>query len=96
MHILAATSVPFTLSTVQVPNLAQTHTKRITVRCSAWFSAQALVKVKSMSGYRSVLQLQIIQCVCLQLEYILLKWYNLLCITPLLFYSIYLQLCRII
>ncbi len=32
VHILASTSVPFTLSTVQVPNLALTHTKRITVR----------------------------------------------------------------
>jgi hypothetical protein len=31
VHILAATSVQFTLSTVQVPNLALTHTKRITV-----------------------------------------------------------------
>ncbi len=31
MHILAATNVPFTLSTVQVPNLALTHKKRITV-----------------------------------------------------------------
>ncbi len=31
VHILGATSVPFTLSTVQVPNLALTHAKRITV-----------------------------------------------------------------
>ncbi len=31
MHIFAATSVAFTLSTVQVPNLVLTHTKRITV-----------------------------------------------------------------
>jgi hypothetical protein len=31
VHILASTSVPFTLTTVQVPNLALTHTKRITV-----------------------------------------------------------------
>jgi hypothetical protein len=31
MHILAATSVPFTLSTVPVPNLALNHTKRMTV-----------------------------------------------------------------
>jgi hypothetical protein len=30
-HILASTSVPFTLMAVQVPNLALTHTKRITV-----------------------------------------------------------------
>jgi hypothetical protein len=30
VHILAATTVPFTLSTVQVPNLALTNTKRIT------------------------------------------------------------------
>jgi hypothetical protein len=32
VHILAATSVPITLSTVQVPNLALTHTKRLTVQ----------------------------------------------------------------
>ncbi len=31
VHILASASVPFTLTTVQVPNLALTHTKRITV-----------------------------------------------------------------
>jgi hypothetical protein len=31
VHILASTIVPFTLTTVQVPNLALTHTKRITV-----------------------------------------------------------------
>jgi hypothetical protein len=31
VHILASTSVTFTLTTVQVPNLALTHTKRITV-----------------------------------------------------------------
>ncbi len=31
VHILASTSVPFTLTTVQVPNLSLTHTKRITV-----------------------------------------------------------------
>jgi len=31
VHILASTSVPFTLTTVQLPNLALTHTKRITV-----------------------------------------------------------------
>ncbi len=29
--ILVSTSVPFTLTTVQVPNLALTHKKRITV-----------------------------------------------------------------
>jgi hypothetical protein len=29
-RILSSTSVPYTLTTVQVPNLAQTHTKRIT------------------------------------------------------------------
>jgi hypothetical protein len=32
VRTLASTSVPFTLSTVQVPNLALTHKKRITVR----------------------------------------------------------------
>ncbi len=31
VHVLASTSVPFTLTTVQVPNLALIHTKRITV-----------------------------------------------------------------
>jgi hypothetical protein len=31
VHSLASKNVPFTLTTVQVPNLAQTHTKRITV-----------------------------------------------------------------
>jgi hypothetical protein len=34
VNILAATSVPFTLSTAQVPNLALTHKKRITVNTS--------------------------------------------------------------
>ncbi len=31
VHILASTSVPFKFTTVQVPNLSLTHTKRITV-----------------------------------------------------------------
>jgi hypothetical protein len=31
VHILDSTSVPFTLTTVQVSNLALTHAKRITV-----------------------------------------------------------------
>ncbi len=31
-RILSSTSVPFTFTTVQVPNLALTHTKRFTVR----------------------------------------------------------------
>ncbi len=31
LRLLSSTSVPFTLTTVQVPNLALTHTKRITV-----------------------------------------------------------------
>ncbi len=31
VHILASESVPFILKTVQVPNLALTHTKQITV-----------------------------------------------------------------
>jgi hypothetical protein len=31
VHILSSTRDPFTLTTVQVPNLALTHTKRITV-----------------------------------------------------------------
>ncbi len=32
VHILDSTSVPFTLTMVQVPNIALTHTKRITVQ----------------------------------------------------------------
>jgi hypothetical protein len=32
VHILASKSVPFTLTTGQVPNLALTHKKRITVQ----------------------------------------------------------------
>jgi hypothetical protein len=32
VHILASTSVLFTLMTVQVPNVALNHTKRITVQ----------------------------------------------------------------
>jgi hypothetical protein len=39
VHILAATSVPFTLSTVQVPNLALTHTKWITVHRKKRFTS---------------------------------------------------------
>jgi hypothetical protein len=37
LRILSSTttSVPFTLTTVQVPNLALTHTKRITVRVAS-------------------------------------------------------------
>ncbi len=31
VHILDSTSIPFTLMTVQVPNIALTHTKLITV-----------------------------------------------------------------
>jgi hypothetical protein len=31
LRILSPTNVPFTLTTLQVPNLALTHTKRITV-----------------------------------------------------------------
>ncbi len=33
VHVLASTSVPFTLTTVQVPNIAQTDKKRIAVHC---------------------------------------------------------------
>jgi hypothetical protein len=32
VYILASTSVPFTFTTVQVTNIALTHTKRITVQ----------------------------------------------------------------
>jgi hypothetical protein len=42
VHILASTSVPFTLMTVQVPNVALTHTKRITV-CRGWVATGGLV-----------------------------------------------------
>ena len=41
VHIIAATSVPLTLSTEQVPNLALTHTKRITVH--AYFEVQYML-----------------------------------------------------
>jgi hypothetical protein len=34
LRILSSTSVPFTLTTVQEPNLALTHMKRITVHAS--------------------------------------------------------------
>jgi hypothetical protein len=40
VHILASTSVPFALTTVQVPNLALTHTKRITVQWACEQSKQ--------------------------------------------------------
>ncbi len=33
LRILSSISAPFTLTTVQVPNFAITHTKRITVCC---------------------------------------------------------------
>jgi hypothetical protein len=36
VHIFASKSVPFTLTTVQVPNLALTHTKRITVSAAGF------------------------------------------------------------
>jgi hypothetical protein len=36
VKILGSTSVPFTLTTVQVPNLALTHTRRITVHHKNW------------------------------------------------------------
>ncbi len=44
VHILASTSVSFTLTTVQVPNLALTHTKRIT-------DSVASITNKSASGW---------------------------------------------
>jgi hypothetical protein len=50
VHILASTSVPYTLSTVQVPNLALTHTKRITV---FFFYARVSFKEK---GHKSFIQ----------------------------------------
>jgi hypothetical protein len=36
VHSLSSTGVPFTLTTVQVPNLALTHKKQITVQVSNW------------------------------------------------------------
>jgi hypothetical protein len=41
VHILASTSVPFKLRTVQMPNLALTHTKNITV----WLNTLFLIDV---------------------------------------------------
>jgi hypothetical protein len=45
LRILSATSVPFTLTTVQVPNLELTHTKRIT----AWGDNITKIGVLSFS-----------------------------------------------
>jgi hypothetical protein len=44
--ILASTSVPFTLTTVQGPNLALTHTKRITE-----YLTQRLISYQSLNAY---------------------------------------------
>jgi hypothetical protein len=37
LHILSSTSVPFTLTMMQVPNLALTHTNQITVHATLLF-----------------------------------------------------------
>ncbi len=56
VHILASASVTFTLTTVQVPILALTHTKRITV--SNWhiltFRSTLLEEVAVEGGSRIV------------------------------------------
>jgi hypothetical protein len=44
------TIVPFTLTTVQVPNLALTHTKRNTVQCSVQGEVSGFVAVQ-LSGF---------------------------------------------
>jgi hypothetical protein len=49
-RILSSTSVPFTLTTVQVPNLALTHKKRITV----WGESEAAVLCPELHSERSV------------------------------------------
>jgi hypothetical protein len=51
VHILASTSVSLTLTTVQVSNLALTHTKRITVQAQ---SRESMVNSFSVIGiYRT-------------------------------------------
>jgi hypothetical protein len=60
VHILASTSVPFTLTTVQVPNLSLTHTKLTTVcngravlptmtYCTAFLPAKELLSCKLLA-----------------------------------------------
>jgi hypothetical protein len=52
VHILALTRVPFTLTTMQVPNLALTHTKWIT----AWlrFRGEFCLEFAEMKGTGTV------------------------------------------
>jgi hypothetical protein len=48
VHILASISVPFTLATVQVPNLELSQAKRITVwTCTEADTASTLIKKKT-------------------------------------------------
>jgi hypothetical protein len=44
LRILSSTSDPFTLTTAQVPNLALTHRKRITVRVNIEVKKQVIIK----------------------------------------------------
>ncbi len=52
VHILAFASVPFRLTTVQVPNLSLTHTKRITVHVGMAY-CQFKTEGRSMGHPRS-------------------------------------------
>jgi hypothetical protein len=58
LHILVAASVSFTLSTVQVPNLALTHMKRITVYLRfCWCENRAGSKKTDLNGAGSIARL---------------------------------------
>jgi hypothetical protein len=52
LSILSSTRVLFTLTTVQVPNLALTYTKRITVYRVQWFSYQKEYLQKCTHSHR--------------------------------------------
>jgi hypothetical protein len=54
VHILASKSVPLTLMTVQVPNLALTHTKRITVQYTVHCTVIRFVSISAKFGIGTV------------------------------------------
>jgi hypothetical protein len=60
LSILSSTSAPLTLMTVQVPNLALTHTKRMTVRLtnfpSFWPIFFSALIIKNVQNYARVLK----------------------------------------
>jgi hypothetical protein len=51
LRILSSTTAPFTIMTVQVPNLALTHTKRITVWSSCMCNCLAAASVASAMSF---------------------------------------------